>query len=105
MLSPKEYEINEYEHYYPVTTRNLADTNTTSTTSTKEELPKELDNKILKIAIVLALVGGFNSFLRLVFGMFLSIFTTNLKVADFINTIKMVRFNQALAQGGFQGFT
>ena len=96
-LSPKRFKVEEYLLYQPKnSTRMLSNDMSASSNSNKVNLDqsntdtstKETDNGLYNIFNILAKIGGFYSFLNLVFGGVTSYLNRTLMKMEFINQIK-----------------
>lgn len=90
-MSSESTKVNEYARYTPQTSRRNLDSTVNTTTTTTSESTEKADNPIFTIFFILAQIGGFYSFLKLVFSSVLAFFIHNIQVAEFINTIKYAR--------------
>lgn len=84
-LAPENPKINEFEVYTPSSMRALE-----SSTSNDKADEKEAD-PLFSALFIMAQIGGFYSFLKLVFGSILALFIPNFKVSALLNTLRYTR--------------
>lgn len=95
-MGPKRYKVSQYNNYQPQLSRMLTATTTVTTetvgkTVTESEKEEKYDAPLYRAFFIMAQVGGFYSFLKLVFGSLYSLFLDKLMSTEFINKLKIKR--------------
>lgn len=95
-MGPKQYKISQYNNYQPQLSRMLTATTTVTTetagrTVIESEKEEKYDEPFYRAFFIMAQVGGFYSFLKLIFGGIYSLFLDRLMITEFINKLKIKR--------------
>lgn len=99
-MGPQATIYEQYHLYQPEISRRQLTTEGSSESITTEEQTQSTEAKIQYVLFVMAQIGGLYTFLKMIFGAVLYIFTETSFVMNTINKVRLFRMNKYMNKSG-----